>query len=124
VAIKIVAAIQQALNTIPDCHALAEAAISASHVSPMNRHRCLLERVRNDLWHFDDEKRARIIRNINRHLTANAGCSDDPELLDVLGRILEVVQNFQSHQTVLTSPVKPLAPPRVTSGRPTVLFED
>lgn len=75
-----------------------------SNVSGDNRHRPLLDSIRNDLYHFDEEKKVRIIYNIEKYLTSNS--TEDPALTAVLQRVLQVIQHFQQSNEILVSPTK------------------
>lgn len=97
----------QELQAIQNYRVLQEMA-SPSNVSAQNPHRPLLESVRTDILHFDEEKRQRIIYNITTYLHEHT--ADDPELNSVLERILEVVRTFKQSQTLLFSPKKTVPP--------------
>lgn len=77
---------------------------TTSNVSTDNKYRPLLDAIRNDLYHYDEEKGERIIYTINQHLAMNS--KDDPELALVLKRVLEIVQRFQQTHEVIISPVR------------------
>jgi hypothetical protein len=115
-----VAAIIRELTAIEVPYGDQSTLMSASNVSAQNQHRPLLESIRNDLYHFDEEKRARIVYTIENYVAANP--QEDAKLLEVLDRILQVVRQFKATKQVLISPVKNtgLAPRRVS---PTELNE-
>ena len=86
---------------------------SSSQVSATTPHRSLLDNVRKDLMHYDEEKHARIVYNIQQHLSNSS--EDDPELNEVLERILEIVNHFQKKNEILVTPEKPIPVSRVVS---------
>lgn len=106
---------------------LARTKESDSELATDNPHRPLLENLRNDLYHYDEEKKARILYNLNRYLSQNP--QEDPELKAVLERVYEVMTHFQQTHEILISPVKPLPSVQHTPISPNSnirrkLFED
>ncbi|MBF5059805.1 hypothetical protein [Candidatus Neptunochlamydia vexilliferae] len=91
------------LNSIDSYNQLKKQTMSSSDVSKTNPYRPLLEDVRNCLLHFDSEKRNRIIFNITEFLENNPS---DQKLVEVMTRILQVVQSFINNKGVLFSPSK------------------
>jgi len=96
--------IQDALDGINAYRGAAATVTTYSNVSGGNRHRPLLDSIRNDLYHFDEEKKVRIIYNIGKYLATNA--TEDPELTAVLQRVLQIMQHFQQNNEILVSPTK------------------
>ena len=96
--------IQNALDGINAYRGAVTTVATDSKVSGTNRHRPLLDSIRNDLYHFDEEKKVRIIYNIKKYLNSNS--EEDSDLTAVLERILQVVQHFQQVNEVLVSPTK------------------
>lgn len=84
---------------------------SPSNVSPDNPHRTLLENIRIDLIHVDEEKLDRIVYNVERYLSQHP--DDDPEFISVLNRILEVVKHFEKSNEIIFTPEKPIQAPRM-----------
>jgi len=79
---------------------------TTSNVATDNKYRPLLDSIRSDLLHYDDEEKApRIIYNIDKHLAMNS--KDDPDLAEVLTRVLEIVKRYQKTHEIIMSPVKP-----------------
>jgi hypothetical protein len=96
--------IQSALDGINAFRGAAITVTTYSNVASGNRHRVLLDSIRNDLYHFDEEKKVRIIYNIGKYLAANT--TEDPELIAVLQRVLQIMQRFQQNNEILVSPTK------------------
>ena len=97
--------IKRALSQIESCHGEISSASSASATPPDSIHRCLLESVRVDLLHYDDEKKERIIFNIGNYLSEHS--HEDTELVLVMRRILEIITHYKEKKQILVSPVKP-----------------
>lgn len=102
-AVGFMAPIQEALKKIQSYEMKALTELSSS-VSLENKHRPLLESVRNDLYHFDDEKQIRIQYNITQYLKKHS--LEDPELTEVLLRISSIISHFQKTNEVTISPEK------------------
>ncbi len=108
--------ITRALNEIDKYNGANSTVTSFSQVSKNNSHRPFLESIRNDLYHFDEEKKVRIIFNIENYLEEHP--NEDQELVIVLKRVLEVVNHYKEHQQILLSPEKKvdLSPERVSKS--------
>ncbi len=106
--------IQRALDGIDAYRGAVTTVTTYSNIAGGNRHRVLLDSIRNDLFHFDEEKKVRIIYNIEKYLASNP--TEDPELTAVLQRVLQVIQHFQQANEVLVSPTKvpPLSQERIS----------
>lgn len=125
-AATILASITRVLQTIPDCQREVERVMSDSQVTASNPHRRLLESVRSDLEHVDDEKKNRMIYYIDKYVKDHSNASENEELIAVLSRILEVLNRYGLDQKILTTPIKEtpsLSHARVQSGAPRRLFD-
>lgn len=92
------------LNSMDTATGSPRSVIGSSNVSHDNPYRFVLESVRTDLYHFDEEKRVRIIFTIQEVLDNNPPESE--ELLAVFHRVLEVVQTYRDQGAILNSPAK------------------
>ncbi len=108
--------IHSALDQINAYRGAVTTVTSKSNVTSCNNHRPFLESIRNDLYHYDEEKKARIIYNIEDYLSSQT--TEDPDLTAVLERVLQIIQHFQQANEILVSPTKvpPLSQDRVSSG--------
>jgi hypothetical protein len=77
-----------------------QASPSASPRNPI--HRDFLEDIRQNLIHFDPDKKERLKFSLERFIRKQRDVSD-PEFCNVLERILALIENFKRHQVVLTS---------------------
>lgn len=96
-------------------------ALAPSPVSADNPHRPLLNAIRNELFHYDADKHARIMFMLNNYLSEHT-VEEDPDFHAVLQRVHQVISRFQQTQEILVTPPPPMPPvtrpPRDPDNKP------
>lgn len=115
-----------ALRTLEPLTGSPNRVTGTSNVASDNPYRPVLESIRGDLYHFDEEKRERIIFTIQEVLHETP--PESRELLAVFERVLEVVQTYRDQGVISASPAKKFDGPKASSnGKPGCarsLFQD